>query len=136
MIGMNAEIPDLPRPTESEMAVLRALWKRHPATVRDVMAIINETRDPPLAYTTVLKFMQIMTEKGLVLRDDTDRTHSYRPAVPAEQTQQQMVGDLLNRVFEGSISQLVLQALGTSKISPTEALEIRKLLDQQTKERP
>jgi len=129
---MPAETPELPRPTEAEMAILRALWKKHPATVRDVLAAINETRDPPLAYTTVLKFMQIMTEKGLVVRDDKGRTHSYSPSVPAEQTQQQMVGDLLHRVFEGSISQLVLQALGTSRISQAEALEIRNLLDQQT----
>ena len=123
---------DLPRPTEAEMAILRTLWKKHPLTVREVLETLNEQREPPLAYTTVLKFMQIMTEKGLVVRDDTDRTHCYSPAVPAEQTRQQMVGDLLNRVFEGSLSQLVLQALGTSKLSKAEALEIRKLLDQQT----
>lgn len=130
---MPAENMELPRPTEAEMAILRALWKKHPATVREVMASLNEERDPPLAYTTVLKFMQIMTEKGLVVRDDTDRTHSYSPAVPAEHTKRQMVGDLLNRVFEGSLSQLVLQALGTSKLSKAEAMEIQKLLDQQTK---
>jgi BlaI family penicillinase repressor len=133
---MPDEFPDLPRPTEAEMAILRALWKKHPATVREVMEALNEERDPPLAYTTVLKFMQIMTEKGLVVRDDKDRTHSYGPAVPAEQTRQQMVGDLLHRVFEGSLSQLVLQALGTSRLSKGEVLEIKKLLDQQIKERP
>ena len=130
---MALDYSELPRPTEAEMSILRALWKKHPATVREVMAALNEERDPPLAYTTVLKFMQIMTEKGLVVRDDSDRTHSYSPAVPAEQTKQQMVGDLLTRVFEGSLSQLVLQALGTNKISKAEAIEIRKLLDQQTK---
>ena len=130
---MQPENVDLPRPTEAEMAILRALWKKHPATVREVMAALNEERDPPLAYTTVLKFMQIMTEKGLVVRDDRDRTHSYSPAVPAERTKQQMVGDLLDRVFEGSLSQLVLQALGSSKLSKAEAQEIRNLLDQQVK---
>ncbi len=133
---MPAENPDLPRPTEAEMAILRALWKKHPATVREVLKVLNEERDPPLAYTTVLKFMQIMTDKGLVLRDDKDRTHSYRPAVPAEQTRQQMVGDLVHRVFEGSLGQLVLQALGTRKLSGEEIQEIKKLLDQQTHERP
>jgi predicted transcriptional regulator len=127
---------DLPKPTESELAILRALWKKHPATVREVMETLNEERDPPLAYTTVLKFFQIMTEKGLVTRDDADRTHSYSPAVPPDTTKKQMVGDLLDRLFQGSVSELVLQALGTSKLSKTEAAEIKKLLDQQTRGKP
>lgn len=130
---MSGEIPDLPKPTEAELSLLRALWARHPATVREVMELINQGRNPPLAYTTVLKFMQIMTEKGLVSRDDRERTHTYSPRVPAEQTKKQMVGDLLERVFEGSVSQLVLQALGTSKLSNDEAAEIRKLLDEHSK---
>ena len=124
---------DLPKPTESELAILRALWKKHPATVREVMETLNEERDPPLAYTTVLKFFQIMTDKGLVIRDDADRTHSYSPAVPPDTTKKQMVGDLLDRLFQGSVSELVLQALGTSKLSKAEAAEIKKLLDQQTR---
>ena len=124
---------DLPKPTESELAILRALWKKHPATVREVMETLNEERDPPLAYTTVLKFFQIMTEKGLVIRDDADRTHSYSPAVPPDTTKKQMVGDLLDRLFQGSVSELVLQALGNSKLSKAEAAEIQKLLDQQTR---
>lgn len=133
---MASKKPELPRPTEAEMAILRALWRKQPATVREVLDVLNEERDPPLAYTTVLKFMQIMTDKGLVLRDEAGRTHSYRSAVPAEQTKRQMVGDLLNRVFEGSVSQLVLQALGNHKLSEAEALEIRKLLDLSNHERP
>ena len=124
---------DLPKPTESELAILRALWRKHPATVREVMETLNEERDPPLAYTTVLKFFQIMTDKGLVIRDDADRTHSYSPAVPPDTTKKQMVGDLLDRLFQGSVSELVLQALGTSKLSKAEAAEIKKLLDQQTR---
>lgn len=124
---------DLPKPTESELAILRALWKKHPATVREVMETLNEERDPPLAYTTVLKFFQIMTEKGLVTRDDADRTHSYSPAVPPDTTKKQMVGDLLDRLFQGSVSELVLQALGSTKLSKAEAAEIKKLLDQQTR---
>ena len=124
---------DLPKPTESELAILRALWKKHPATVREVMETLNEERDPPLAYTTVLKFFQIMTEKGLVTRYDADRTHSYSPAVSPDTTKKQMVGDLLDRLFQGSVSELVLQALGTSKLSKAEAAEIKKLLDQQTR---
>ena len=127
---------DLPKPTESELAILRALWKKHPATVREVMETLNEERDPPLAYTTVLKFFQIMTEKGLVIRDDADRTHSYSPAVPPDTTKKQMVGDLLDRLFQGSVSELVLQALGSSKLSKAEAAEIKKLLDQQTRGKP
>jgi len=124
---------DLPKPTESELAILRALWKKHPATVREVMETLNEERDPPLAYTTVLKFFQIMTDKGLVIRDDADRTHSYSPAVPPDTTKKQMVGDLLDRLFQGSVSELVLQALGNSKLSKAEAAEIKKILDQQTR---
>jgi predicted transcriptional regulator len=124
---------DLPKPTESELAILRALWKKHPATVREVMETLNEERDPPLAYTTVLKFFQIMTEKGLVTRDAADRTHSYSPAVPPNTTKKQMVGDLLDRLFQGSVSELVLQALGSTKLSKAEAAEIKKLLDQQTR---
>ena len=127
---------DLPKPTESELAILRALWKKHPATVREVMETLNEERDPPLAYTTVLKFFQIMTEKGLVTRDDAVRTHSYSPAVPPDMTKKQMVGDLLDRLFQGSVSELVLQALGNSKLSKAEAAEIQKLLDQQTRGKP
>ena len=130
---MSREIPDLPKPTEAELSLLRVLWAKHPATVREVMELINQGRNPPLAYTTVLKFMQIMTEKGLVSRDDSERTHTYSPRVPAEQTKRQLVGDLLERVFEGSISQLVLQALGTSKMSQNEVAEIRRLLDKHNK---
>lgn len=130
---MADEIQNLPRPTEAEMAILRALWNKHPATVREVMEALNQDRQPPLAYTTVLKFMQIMTDKGLVTRNDADRTHTFIPAVPAQQTRLQMVGDLVERVFEGNLSQLVLQALGSGKLSQEEAAEIKKLLDQQTK---
>lgn len=96
---------------------------------------INEERDPPWTYTTVLKFMQIMFEKGLVTRDDSDKTHQYSPAVPAEDTRNQLVGDLLERVFDGSLGALVLQALGHRKVSKEEAAEIKELLDQQTKGR-
>jgi BlaI family penicillinase repressor len=115
------------------MAILRTLWERHPASVREVMDRINEERDPPWTYTTVLKFMQIMFEKGLLARDDSERTHQFSPAVPAEHTRKQMLGDLMERVFDGSLSSLVLQALGNGKVSKAEAAEIKKLLEQQTK---
>jgi BlaI family transcriptional regulator, penicillinase repressor len=130
---MATRTADLPRPTEAELAILRALWEQHPASVREVMDLINADRDPPWAYTTVLKFMQIMHEKGLVLRDDAERTHRFSPAVPAEQTRQQLVTDLVDRVFAGSLGSLVLQALGGQKVSKAEAADIRALLDQQTR---
>jgi BlaI family penicillinase repressor len=127
---------ELPRPTEAELTILRALWHEHPASIRKVMERINEERTPPWAYTTVLKFMQIMFEKGLVTRDDKERTHRFSPAVPAEQTRKQLLGDMLDRVFNGSLSQLVLQALGNHKVSRQEAAEIKKLLEQQTQSKP
>jgi BlaI family transcriptional regulator, penicillinase repressor len=133
---MASRVPELPRPTEAELAILRALWSAHPASVREVMDLINEQRDPPWAYTTVLKFMQIMNEKGLVTRDDAERTHRFSPAVPADATRRQLVTDLLDRVFDGNLSTLVLQALGGRKVSKAKAAAIKTLLDQQTKAKP
>ena len=122
--------PELPRPTDAELAILRVLWERGPSTVREVLATVNEQRKPPLAYTTVLRFLQIMTEKGLVQREDGERGHVYEPAIPAQKTKKQLVGDLMNRLFDGSVRDLVLQALGSKKVSAAELREIRKLLDQ------
>lgn len=119
-----------PRPTDAELTVLRVLWDRESATVREILETINENRKPPLVYTTVLTFLQIMTEKGLVNRDAQGKTHVYRAAVPAEKTQRHLVKDVLDRVFSGSISQLVMHALGSRKISPEELHEIKSLLDQ------
>jgi BlaI family transcriptional regulator, penicillinase repressor len=122
--------PEPPRPTDAELAILRVLWKRGPGSVREVLVAVNEQRDPPLAYTTVLRFLQIMTEKGLVRREDGERGHVYEPAAPAQKTKKQLVGDLMNRLFDGSVRDLVLQALGSKKVSAAELREIRKLLDQ------
>ena len=122
--------PDAPRPTDAELAILRVLWTRGPSTVREVLDTVNEHRDPPLAYTTVLRFLQIMTEKSLVHRDEGERGHVYRPAAPAHKTKRQLLGDLMNRVFDGSVRELVLQALGSKKVSAADLREIRKLLDQ------
>ncbi len=119
-----------PRPTDAEIAILRVLWARGPSTVREVFETLNATRSEPLAYTTVLRFLQIMTEKQLVLREDSDRTHVFASAVPAESTQRQMVGDLMDRVFGGSVQDLVLHALGTRKVSAAERQAIRKLLNE------
>src|SRR5690349_21563410 len=112
--------PSAPRPTDSELAIMRVLWDRGPSTVREVLDEVNTRRDPPLAYTTVLRFLQIMTEKKLVARDEGERGHIYRPSAPAEQTKKHLVRDLMDRVFDGSAHQLVLQALGSRKVSAKE----------------
>ena len=118
----------LPKPTDAELAILRVLWERGPSTVREVTDAIQEERGT--GYTTALKLMQIMTEKGLVRRDDTNRSHVYEAVAAAEETQRQLVGDLLDRAFGGSAQQLVLQALSGRKASRADLAEIRKLLDE------
>ena len=118
-----------PRPTDGELAILRVLWRRGASTVRDVMEELNRTQ--ATGYTTVLKLMQIMTEKELVVRDESERTHVYQAAYTEDQTQRQLVSDLLERAFDGSAAKLVLQALATNKTSPEELDEIRKLLNKQ-----
>jgi BlaI family transcriptional regulator, penicillinase repressor len=115
-------------PTDAELAILRVLWERGPSTVRDVYEALKRSRDA--GYTSVLKVMQIMHDKGLVARDEAKRSHVYRAAVPREHTQRQIVGDLLERVFGGSARALVLQALSARRASPKELAEIRKLLDE------
>jgi BlaI family penicillinase repressor len=119
-----------PRPTDAELAILRVLWAKGAATVREILDAINEDRTPPLVYTTVLTFLQIMTDKGLVLRDTQGKTHVYRAAVAAEKTQRHLVKDVLDRVFSGSVSQLVMHALGSRKISAEEVREIKEMLNQ------
>jgi BlaI family penicillinase repressor len=117
-----------PRPTEGELTILRVLWDGGPATVREIVHALNQTK--PTGYTTALKLLQIMTEKGLVERDESVRPQIYRPSVPQEQTQRQLVRDLLQRAFGGSVRTLVLQALSTKKSSPEELAAIEKLLDR------
>ena len=117
----------VPKPTDAELAILRILWERGPSTVRHVHEIL--AGDRPAAYTTALKLLQIMTEKGLVVRDETSRTHIYAAAFSQDQTQRQLVSDLLERAFGGSATQLVLQALASNKATPEELAEIRKLID-------
>ena len=118
---------ELPRPTDAELAILRTLWRLGPSTVRQVQEALN--RDRETGYTTVLKTLQIMTEKGLVERDESQRTHIYQTRLTREQTQQQLVGDLLNKAFGGSASQLVLQALAAKPASADELARIRQLLN-------
>lgn len=118
----------LKKPTDAELQILRVLWQNGPATVRDVQTTLNTQRDT--GYTTVLKLLQIMTEKGLVERDESQRTHVYRASLSRAATQQQLVGDLLDKAFGGSASQLVLQALSSKPASPSEIAQIRQLLDE------
>ena len=118
----------LPRPTDTELDILRVLWKTGPTTVREVHEILAETRG--VGYTTVLKMLQIMAGKGLVERDEQQRAHVYRAALKEEETQQQIAGDLLNRVFEGSALKLVMHALASKRASNEELAEIRRVLSE------
>ena len=118
----------LPLPTDAELDLLRVLWNRGPVTVRQVFETLNATRE--VGYTTVLKLLQIMAEKGLVERDESQRSHVYRAAARAARTQKQLVSDLMDRAFAGSTEQLVLQALASKRASKEELDQIRKLLDQ------
>ena len=117
----------LPRPTDAELAILRILWDRGPSTVRQVHDVL--ARDRQAAYTTALKLLQIMTEKGLVDRDERDRTHIYHARLGEEQTQRQLVRDLVDRAFGGSAMKLVMQALASRRASPEELRDIRKAID-------
>jgi predicted transcriptional regulator len=117
-----------PRPTDSELDILRVLWQRGASTVREVYETLN--RRKPTGYTTVLKMLQIMTEKKLVEREESQRAHVYEARLPQEQTQQQLVGDLLERAFDGSAKKLVMQALSSKKASAEDLSEIRELLDR------
>ena len=115
------------RPTESELEILQVLWAKENATVREVHEILSASKD--VGYTTTLKLMQIMHEKGLVSRNDSSKTHIYQPVVSREKTQKHFVGTMIDNLFLGSPAQLVMQALGNHKTSPTELEEIQKLLN-------
>jgi len=113
-------------PTTAELAILRALWANGPSTVREVHTALAPNRD--VAYTTTLKMLQVMTAKGLTIRETRGQQHLYRAKQPEAQTQRHLVSDLIERAFGGSTAQLVLQALATKKASPDELQEIRRLL--------
>lgn len=117
-----------PRPTEAELGILAALWEGGPQSVRDVHRVLNRTK--PTGYTTVLKLMQIMTEKGLVERDESVRPQIYRARHSQTQTQRQLVSDLMHRAFGGSVKALVLQALAGKKSTPEELEAMEKLLER------
>jgi BlaI family transcriptional regulator, penicillinase repressor len=121
------------KPTASELEILRVLWTRGPSTVRDVHDSLKEQKT--LGYTTVLKLLQIMTAKGLVRRNETERAHVYVAGVPAVQTKRQLAGDVLQRVFEGSASELMMHALAGKRTSREEIDELRRLLDEYERNR-
>lgn len=117
-----------PRPTDSELAILRVLWERGPSTVREVHDQLSREHDT--GYTTVLKLMQIMTDKGLVVRDETNRAHVYSTSDSQQRTQRQLLGDLIDRAFGGSPAKLVMQALSGTRASAEELTAIRQLLEK------
>ena len=118
----------IPQPTERELMILAILWKGGPSTVKQVNEVMNKTER--VGYTTTLKLMQIMIEKGLLDRNDSQFKHIYKPAVTEEKTQNQLVSDLLERGFGGSAEKLVMRALSAKKVSRKELVKIKKLLDE------
>jgi len=116
------------RPTDRELTILQILWDNGPSTVRQVNEAMNKDEDT--GYTTTLKLMQIMAEKGLLRRNESQFKHVYKPAITEEKTQKQLVGDLLERAFSGSAEKLVMRALSAKKVSQKELAGIRKLLDE------
>jgi len=116
------------KPTESELEILRVLWEKGPSTVREVHEILGQSKDA--GYTTTLKLMQMMHEKGLLERDTSNKTHVYSAAVSQENTQRQLLDKMIDTVFNGSASQLVLQALGNHKSSKEELEKIKQYLDE------
>lgn len=120
--------PKSSRPTDRELTILGILWDNGPSTVRHVNEVMN--KDDNTGYTTTLKLMQIMTDKGLLTRDESQHKHIYRPAFTEQRTQKQLVSDLLERAFSGSAEKLVMRALSAKKVSAKELARIRKMLDE------
>ncbi len=124
----------LPKPTDAELEILRALWRRGDSTVREVQEAIERRPNP--GYTTVLKLLQIMTDKGLVVRDESQRAHVYRARLSEQETQGQLIDHLLDRAFGGSAVELVMQTLSRGRASDRELAEIRRLLAEAGADRP
>ena len=118
------------KPTDAELGILRVLWTRGPSTVRQVHDALNEER--PTGYTTALKLLQIMADKGLVRRNEASRSHVYEAAASEDDTQRQLVGDLLDRAFDGAAGKLVLRALEDGRVTPDELAEIRRILNKRS----
>jgi BlaI family transcriptional regulator, penicillinase repressor len=120
----------LPAPTNTELSILSVLWRRGPGTVREILRRFNEGREAAAGYTTILKMLQVMYEKGLVDRDASQRPQVYRAALREEETQRQLVNELLEKAFGGSAKKLVMQALATRETSEKELAQIERLLDK------
>lgn len=125
--------PDSPSPTPVELAILQVLWHHGPSTVRQVHDALKVERDT--GYSTTLKMVQVMTEKGLLLKDESVRPQVFRPSRPQEQTQVQLLDELIQRAFAGSASNLVLRAASAKRITPEELARIKKLIDRNQKEK-
>lgn len=123
-----------PMPSNSELEILRILWKRGPSTVRGVHDELKRERD--VGYTTVLKIMQVMAEKKIVTRDESERSHVYKAAVEEKSVKRRLVSDLLDKAFDGSAAQLVMQALSDKRASAEDLRKIRKLLDESSRKSP
>lgn len=124
------------RPTEAELEILQILWKKGPSTVREVNDLLNEDQDKATGYTTTLKLMQIMFEKGLLRRDDSQRTHVYTAEVREGKIQNALLDRFLHAAYKGSASKLALHLLGNHKTTPDELAEIKALIDQLEKNKP
>lgn len=120
----------LPRPTETELEILRVLWTRGPSTVRQVYNVFSRERETDVSYSTALKMLQVMTQKGLVERDESERPQIYRTTLAQEKTQRQLLDDLLERAFGGSKRQLVMHALANEESSDEDLARIERLLDE------
>ena len=123
--------PETPIPSNAELEILRILWRRGPSTVRDVHDELKRERD--VGYTTVLKIMQVMAEKKIVTRDESERSHVYSPAVEEKSVKRRLVSELLDKAFDGSAAQLVMQALSDKRASPEDLKKIRQLLDESSR---
>lgn len=121
---------NLPRPTATELEILRVLWTHGPSTVRQVYNVLSRERETEVTYSTALKMLQVMTQKGLVERDDTERPQVYHTRLPQMQTQKQLVNDLLERAFGGSKRELVMQVLSREESSDEELARLERLLDE------
>jgi predicted transcriptional regulator len=126
--------PPIPRPSDGELAILQVLWRLGPSTVRQVQEVLDA--EQPTGYTTILKQLQIMTGKGLVSRDESNRTHVYRAAEQAQKTQRRLLGDLVERAFGGSTAQVMMQSLSLKRATAAELDEIRNLLDEMQARNP
>jgi len=120
----------LPRPTESELSILRVLWDRGACRVREVAEVLTERRGEEVGYTTALKLLQIMRAKGLVERDESERSHRYSAALPRESTQRQVLAGVTDKLFGGATSELVMHALSSQPSTVEERAKIRELLDR------